>query len=341
MNTASHRLTEQTQHIKQAALNLGFSLVGIAEAVPLEQEMVRFAEWLARGYHASMGYMERNQDKRHDVREILPGARSVIVVAQNYFKEQTSGNKEQLCAVPPAFGKISRYAWGDDYHDVIPPKLEALCLEIKRHQSDAATKVYTDTGALLEKQWAVRAGIGWQGKHSNVISRSFGSWFFLGVVITTAEFVYDSPMPDYCGTCNACMQACPTQAIVEPFVVDARKCIPFWTIETKPEVAIPTKIADNMDGWLFGCDTCQDVCPWNRFQQPTSEERFQSRFEETSGEQTNGKRKNSEVWLRLDDIEAMTQEQFSTTFRKSPIKRTKMAGLKRNAQALRRESEDC
>jgi epoxyqueuosine reductase len=316
--------TERTAHIKAFALHTGFSLVGVAEAVPLEQEMTRFSEWLARGYHASLGYMERNQHKRLDVREILPEARSVIVVAQNYFHPDCSETATSNDA--NSHGLLSRYARGDDYHDVIPPKLEDIAKELRRIMPDAQTKVYTDTGAMLEKQWAVRAGLGWQGKHSNVISRSIGSWFFLGVILTTAKLVYDQPMPDYCGTCTACVQACPTQAIVEPFVVDAGKCISYWTIETKPDVAFPEVIKENLDGWLFGCDTCQDVCPWNRFQTPSDEGRFAPRFEE--------------IALDLDVVEAMTQEEFSARFRKSPVKRAKMAGLKRNARALRKGTSE-
>jgi epoxyqueuosine reductase len=306
-------LRKQTERLKQYAKDSGFSLVGIAEAVPLEQESVRFAEWLRLGYHAGLGYMERNAEKRRDVGEILPGTRSVVVLAQNYYTPHQHSLIE-------GDGKISRYAWGDDYHDVVPPKLTLVADEIKRLQPNSQTKVYTDTGAILEKQWAVRAGIGWQGKHSNVISRDIGSWFFIGIVLTTAEFLYDSPMQDFCGSCTACMTHCPTEAIVQPYIVDARKCIPYWTIETKPDVEFPPEVAQNLDTWLFGCDTCQDVCPWNRFQEPSSEEHFQPR--------------NGETALHLASVQDMTQEAFSERFRKSPIKRSKMAGLKRNAEVL-------
>lgn len=313
MNTSPF-LRERTNQIKAFAKEIGFSLVGIAEAVPLEEEMQNFSAWLREGYHGALGYMERNQEKRADVRCILPETRSVIVVAQNYY---TSHKHKPL---PTDYGKISRYAWGDDYHDVIPPKLEQIAGEIKRFDPEATTKVYTDTGAILEKQWAVRAGIGWQGKHSNIISREIGSWFFIGIILTTAEFCYDSPMPDFCGTCTACLEACPTNAIVQPYLVDARQCIPYWTIEMKPDVAFPPKVSENLDNWLFGCDTCQDVCPWNRFQSPTTENRFQPRYDEVS--------------LNVSAIEQMNQEEFSTRFRKSPLKRSKIAGLKRNASAL-------
>jgi epoxyqueuosine reductase len=318
MVMATSSKSQNTHHIKQFALDAGFSLVGIAQAVPLEGEMQNFSEWLRQGFHAGLGYMERNADKRLDVGAILPGTRSVVVVAQNYYTPHQHTESVQ-------HGKISRYAWGDDYHDVIPAKLERIADEIKQLDPEAATKVYTDTGAILEKQWAVRAGIGWQGKHSNIISREIGSWFFIGVILTTAEFDYDSPMPDYCGTCNACQQACPTSAIVQPYVVDARKCLPYWTIETKPDKDFPSEIAQNLDGWLFGCDTCQDVCPWNRFQKESSEDRFQPRFEETT--------------LNLKVVQQMTPEEFSTRFRKSPLKRSKLAGLQRNASALGKQQK--
>ncbi|MCS6809024.1 MAG: tRNA epoxyqueuosine(34) reductase QueG [Bacteroidota bacterium] len=302
-----------TQHIKRTALNLGFSLVGIAKAEPLDNEIASYSEWLRRGFHAELGYMERNIDKRHDVRHILPSTRSVIVVGHNYFTPHQHSTSDKL-------GKISRYAWGDDYHDVIPPKLERLAQAVKDCFPTAETKIYTDTGAILEKQWAVRAGLGWQGKHSNIISREIGSWFFLGIVLTTAELLYDRPIGDYCGTCTACLEACPTQAIAQPYVVDARRCIAYWTIEAKPHHDIPSDIATQLDSWIFGCDTCQDVCPWNRFQKPTTEQRFEPRNGETS--------------LGLDTVRAMTQKEFSDRFRKSPVKRTKLAGLQRNARAL-------
>jgi epoxyqueuosine reductase len=310
---------DRTRRIKEFALrDAGFSLVGIAKVEPLEEEMRNFSEWLRRGYHAGMGYMERNADKRADPRNILPSAKSMVVVAQNYYAPHAHPKAQE--AQKAAWGKISRYAWGDDYHEVLPPKLRLIANEIMRLEPNAETKIYTDTGAILEKQWAVRAGIGWQGKHSNVISRSIGSWFFLGVILTSAEFLYDAPIRDYCGTCSACVEACPTQAIVEPYVVDARRCIPYWTIETKPNVPIPEDVAARLDDWLFGCDVCQDVCPWNRFQTPTDEPRFLPRFGETA--------------LPLAAVQEMTQEEFSARFRKSPLKRSKIEGLQRNASAL-------
>lgn len=308
-----------TQAVKRKALSLGFSDCGIAAAVPLDAEMTHYTQWLQQHYHGSLGYMERNLDKRHDVSLILPGAQSVIVVTQNYYTPHTH-------TTDAGTGKISRYAWGDDYHDVIPPKLEQLSAFIRELYPDAISKYYTDTGPVMEKQWAVRAGVGWQGKHSNIISRHYGSWFFLGILITTAPFVYDSPIQDYCGTCTACIDHCPTKAIVAPGIVDAGACISYWTIEAKAHECIPDNIGSSMEGWIFGCDICQDVCPWNRFSKETTEQSFQPRSVGTS--------------LSIAMIQEMRQEEFSAMFRKSPIKRTKLAGLLRNALTLERKYSD-
>lgn len=307
-------VVDATAALKAAAHEIGFDAVGIAEAVALIDPIERYGAWLERGFHGMMGYMERNLDLRADVTKILPGARSVIVLASNYYTphEHTA-----------PFGKISRYAWGDDYHDVIPPKLDALCARLKEIVPEAETRRYVDTGPVMEKEWAVRAGLGWHGKHSNVIRRDIGSWFFLSVIITTAELVVDAPMEDFCGTCTACLDACPTQAIVEPHVVDATKCLSYWTIEVKPEHEVPPQIVNGLDGWLYGCDTCQDVCPWNRFQTPTTEPRFEPR--------------DGVTVMAPEEVVILDQEQFSTRFRKSPIKRPKLAGLQRTAKALLRQ----
>ena len=300
-----------TANVKQAARDIGFADVGIARADPAD---VRFyAEWLARGYAGTMHYLERNIEKRADVRLILPGARSVIAVAENYYTpfEHTP---------TPDAGKISRYAWGEDYHHVVLEKLRALSSKIQAIIPGCEAKPYVDTGPTMDKLWAVRAGLGWQGKHSNVISRKFGSWFFIGLIITTAELAPDAPVPDFCGDCTACIDHCPTGAIVEPYVVNGTLCLSYWTIETKPDVEIPLEIAANMDGWVFGCDVCQDVCPWNRFRKNSEEERYLPRNNETS--------------FLLDGIDTMEQEEFSARFRNSPVKRAKLAGLQRNANAL-------
>lgn len=301
---------ELTDLVKQEAKKLGFHAVAVARAEPLFQEHERYVQWLRAGYHADMKYMERGAEPRRDVEHILPGARSVIVLASNYYTPQAHGST----------GKIARYAWGDDYHVVLPPLLDELIGRL--HDADPASlsKRYTDTGPVMEKAWAVRSGLGWQGKNGNIIRRDIGSWFFISVIITTANLDPDEPMDDYCGTCTACIDNCPTRAIVQPAVVDSRKCISYWTIEAKPDVDIPLPVAQQMDGWLFGCDVCQDVCPWNRFEQPTDQIRFSPRGEQTT----------------IDPLQIVNlqPETFVERFRHSPLKRPKLAGLQRNARTL-------
>lgn len=309
-------LREHSDLIKQAARDIGFDAVGIASAVPLDEEFAHYNTWLARGYQGAMGYLD-DRASRLDVRHILPSAQSVIVVARNY---------NTLHEHPDEVGKISRYAWGDDYHDVLPPMLDKLCEELKNIVPGSETRRYTDTGPVMEKAWAARAGLGWQGKHTNILRRDIGSWFFLGLVITSAPLEADEVMVDHCGTCTACIQACPTHAIVEPYVMDGSKCLSHWTIEVKPDVEIPAEVAVNMDGWVFGCDVCQDVCPWNRFSKPTDEVRFQPRLNQT--------------FLPVEMIVNLQPEEFAERFRKSPIKRTKLAGLQRNARALKRNTQE-
>jgi epoxyqueuosine reductase len=298
--------------VRTLAERHGFDACGIAAASPLGAEYDRFQHWLDQGYHGTMAWLERNAEKRRDPREILPDARTIIVLARTYdtYPRHQEGT----------VGKISRYAWGDDYHDVVAGPLAMFCDDVKNLSSDVMCRQYIDTGPVLEKQWAVRSGLAWQGKHSNVIRRDIGSFFFLAVVITTLDCVPDEPIADYCGTCTACIDACPTKAIVEPYVVDSTRCIPYWTIETKPDVSIPEDIAQNLDGWLYGCDVCQDVCPWNRFRTETQDSAFLPR--------------NGETYLNPSDVITLLPEQFSERFRKSPVKRTKLAGLQRNAQAL-------
>ncbi len=301
-----------TAEVKQAARAAGFDAVGIARAEPCDDAWHNYTTWIERGFHGSMSYMERNADTRRDVSMILPGARSVIVVAKNYYSPHQHP--------PDAVGKIARYAWGDDYHVVLPPMLDQLCNAVKVLVPDAETRRYTDTGPVLEKEWAVRAGVGWMGKNGNILRRDIGSWFFLGVIITSADLEPDQPMDDYCGSCTACLEECPTQAIIQPKVVDATRCISYWTIETKGDVEIPLPIADHLDGWAFGCDVCQDVCPWNRFQTPTTEARFSPR--------------DGATVLNPSYLVDLQPDEFASRFRNSPLKRPKLAGLQRTARTL-------
>ena len=314
----SDMIRYHSELVKQSAKKAGFELVGIAKAEILDEEFDKYQEWIASGYHATMQYLEKNLEKRRDIREIRPGAESVIVVGLSYHTPYQHENEEGQ-------GKISRYAWGTDYHEILPVKMQEIVSVITSINPDALSKIYVDTGPISEKQWARKAGIGWQGKNSNIISREIGSWFFLGIIITTLPLEYDKPIEDLCGTCTACLDACPTQAIIEPYTVDAGKCISYWTIEAKPQIEIPQEIAEKMEHWVYGCDICQDICPWNRFSSETNIDSFHPRKDQTS--------------FNLQSILEMKQEEFSIRFKKSPVKRTKLSGLQRNAKALLRKKD--
>ena len=300
-----------THRLKTKAVELGFTSIGIARAELLNEEENHLREWVSRGYHASMQWLERDIEKRIDVTKVLPNAKSVICVTLNYYSPSRHSEN-------PNLGKISRYAWGDDYHAVLTQRLEKLYEFLKSEIPGVEGKIYVDTGPVMDKAWAVRAGIGWLGKHTNVITREFGSWVFLGEILIDAELEYDTPMLDYCGNCTACLDACPTQAIVQPYVLDANKCISYLTIEHRSE--LPKEIVSNFQNWVYGCDICQEVCPWNRFQKETEEPAFQPRSEN--------------IAPRLAELAEMTQEEFSRRFKKSPMKRTKHSGLTRNAKAV-------
>ncbi|HEX8189856.1 MAG TPA: tRNA epoxyqueuosine(34) reductase QueG [Pyrinomonadaceae bacterium] len=302
-----------TVEVRRRALELGFQKVGVVRAEALTEERARLEEWLARGHHASMGWMERGVERRTDPRELLPGALSVVAVALNYFTPHEHPREKGA-------GKISRYAWGDDYHDVLGEKLKALLAHVQEVAPEVQGKVCVDAQPSMDKVWAVRAGLGWIGKHTNLITRDHGSWVFLGELLLDAELEYDAAREeDHCGTCTLCIDSCPTGAIVEPYVVDSNLCISHATIELRdPE--LPPAVADNLDGWLYGCDVCQDVCPWNRFEQPTAEARFEPR--------------PGAVSPPLAEIAALTHDEYVERFRRSPVKRAKLPGLQRNARAL-------
>ncbi len=297
--------------IKRKARDLGFHSSGIVAAGALDVEAGRLREWLGRGFHASMAWMENNVEIRGDVLKLMPEARSIIVTTTNYFtpyKHTENG------------GKVSRYAWGDDYHDVVREKLVSLLSWICEQDATVDGKICVDTVPFMDKAWAVRAGLGWIGKHSNLITKDVGSWVFIGSIIVDIELEYDNEIvEDHCGTCTACLDACPTNAIVEPYVVDAGRCISYGTIEHRGET-LPNEITANLDGWLYGCDVCQDVCPWNRFETPSDEQRFEPRNEETT--------------LNADSVINMTHEEYVERFRGSAMKRAKLSGLQRNAKYL-------
>jgi epoxyqueuosine reductase len=290
----------------------GFDLIGFAKAEPLMKEYEHYMNWLEDGYHGDMQYMEKNQAKRKDVRKILEGAKSVISLGLNYYTPQSySGNKSN--------GKISRYAWGKDYHLVMWEKLFLIIQKLKEIDSTFEGISYVDTGPLMDKAWSIRAGIGWQGKHSNVINKELGSWFFIANIITNQEFEYSDQIEDFCGSCTACLDACPTKAIIEPYVVDSNKCISYQTIENKKEIS--KELKGKFNNWIFGCDICQDVCPWNnKFSQNSLLTEFYAK--EDSQE------------LNLEWVMHLTEEEFSSLYANSPIKRTKLKGLKRNSAFL-------
>jgi epoxyqueuosine reductase len=299
--------------ITQKARQIGFDLVGFAKADLLKNESKNLKEWLDENYQAGMDYMEKNFEKRKDVKQILSDAKSVISLGLNYYTPDQYSNDTRK-------GKISRYAWGKDYHLIIWSMLDELEDELKKIDPAFESISYVDTGPVMDKAWAVRAGIGWLGKHTNVISREIGSWFFIANIITNYEFDYSEQIPDFCGSCTACIDACPTKAIVQEYVVDANKCISYLTIENKNE--IPEAFKNKFDNWIFGCDICQNVCPWN---QKFPVETFIKDFHP----------KNKE--LNLDEAIEMTEGEFRERFKNSPIKRAKQSGLKRNAAFLKSE----
>lgn len=307
-----------TEKLKEKAREIGFQKVGVAPADALTDEKERLEAWLDAGFHGEMAWMTREPEKRTDPRLIFPGAKSVVVLALNYYTPHEHAKSNEK-------GKISRYAWGDDYHDVVKEKLRELLNWIKTENAQADGKACVDTAPMMDKAWAVRAGLGWLGKHSNVITKEFGSWFFIGEIILNIELDYDAEIvPNHCGNCTACLDACPTSAIVAPFVVDSNACLSYATIELRSSELLPD-IKNNLNGWLYGCDICQDVCPWNRFETPTTEARFEPRDGETSAD--------------LDEILSFTPEKYAERFRRSAIKRAKLGGLQRNAKALKESRE--
>jgi len=309
-------LLDLTSKIKQRGEELGFASVGIAPASLLVEEGGRLAQFLDLGYQGEMNWLAQTEEKRADLKKVMPGVISVITAAMNYYREgPLDGSISARDPNEPETGRISRYAWGEDYHEIVGERLQQLFISIQSLLPGVQGKIYVDTGPVMEKAWAARGGIGWIGKHTNLITRTLGSYVFLGVILLDREIVYDIPVEDYCGTCTRCIEACPTQAIVAPYVLDARRCISYLTIEKKGE--IPDEFHAAMGDWIFGCDVCQEVCPWNRFAQPTSEPAFQPRMENRAP--------------ILSDLLQLTPQEFSIRTRRSPLKRAKRHGLQRNA----------
>ena len=282
---------------------MGFSFCGISKAEFLADEAPRLEEWLNRKYQGQMTYLENYFDKRLDPTLLVPGAKSVISLIYNYYPKQELNSEL----------KIAKYAYGDDYHDVVKDKLHDFMQRIQNEVGEVHGRVFVDSAPVMERAWAQRSGVGWIGKNSLLLNRSMGSFFFLAEIILDLELEYDGPMKDYCGSCTACIDACPTDAIAEPYVVDGSKCISYFTIELKG--AIENQSAKNFENWVFGCDICQDVCPWNRFSKPNNEPRFDPR---------------KELNMSTAEWVALTKDVFNDVFKNSPVKRTKFEGLKRN-----------
>jgi epoxyqueuosine reductase len=297
--------------IKEKARELGFNLIGISPVDSFPENQF-YKEWLNKGFSGEMAYLERNPEKREDIQNVLPGAKSVISCAMNYNTDYPYSIEK----TDKTKGWISRYAWGDDYHDTIKDRLQILMDYISSEFSDEVkSKLYVDTGPVLERTYGKYAGVGWVGKNTCLINQEIGSWIFLGEIITNIELEYDTPVPDRCGTCTKCIDACPTDAIIEPYVLDSRLCISYLTIELKDK--IPTELREGIQNNIYGCDICQDVCPWNKRAHVSDKIEFQPREDLFNPD--------------LSYISKLTVEEFRKQFKGSPIKRTKRRGLLRNA----------
>lgn len=298
--------TKLTYFIKQKATEEGFLSCGIAKAEFLEEEAPKLEKWLNQGMHGEMAYMANHFDKRLDPRKLVDGAKSVISLLYNYYPEKNLAEEDNY--------KIAKYAYGKDYHYIIKPKLKTILNEIIEHVGDVNARVFVDSAPVHERAWAAKAGQGWVGKNSLLLNKQSGSFFFLAEIILDVDLDYDGPVKDYCGTCSKCMDACPTDAIPEPYVVDGSRCISYLTIELRDQ--IPEEFRGKMENWVFGCDICQDVCPWNRFSKKHQEEAFVPR-DKLEG-------------MSTSDWEEITEEMFREVFKGSAVKRTKLEGLKRN-----------
>lgn len=303
---------KQTSLIKTEAKRLGFLSCGISKAEFLEEEAPRLEKWLANEMQGKMSYMENYFDKRLDPTILVPDSKSVISLIFNYYPEKTQ--------IKDTY-KISKYAYGIDYHIVIKNKLKLFLEFIQQEIGEVHGRVFVDSAPVLDKVWAAKSGLGWIGKHSNLLTKQFGSFYFIAEIIIDLELEYDFPVTDHCGTCTACIDACPTEAIVDPYKVDGSKCISYFTIELKNE--IPSNVQGQFDDWMFGCDICQDVCPWNRYSKSHNEPLFNPKPELLS--------------MSKKDWNEITEDVFQKVFYKSAVKRTKFSGLKRNIEFLQNE----
>jgi epoxyqueuosine reductase len=304
-------IQEHTRFIKETALSLGFTHCGIAKAAPLDEDARRLEKWLHAGMHGSMQYLENHFDLRVDPTKLVPGAKSVITLTQNYYSP-----KKQPADSP----KISTYAYGTDYHFVIKEKLNKLLASIQQKAGDIVGRGFVDSAPVLERTWAQKSGAGWIGKNGNLISKKDGSFFFIATLIVDLPLLYDDPFAkDYCGSCTKCIDACPTDAILPDKTIAGNKCISYFTIELKDAI-IPSEMKGKFDNWMFGCDTCQDVCPWNRF----SKQHAEPRFTPNTAIETFG----------TNEWNSLTKEGFKTVFKNSPLQRSKFEGITRNLQFI-------
>ena len=303
--------TAYTKLIKEHAKRLGFLSCGISKSGFLEEEAPRLESWLGKNMHGQMAYMENHFDKRLDTTKLVEGSKSVISLLLNYYPDTIQKDEHSP--------KISKYAYGKDYHFVIKEKLKTL-LEVMREEiGEIEGRAFVDSAPVLDKAWAAKSGLGWVGKHSNLLTQKTGSFYFIAELIVDLELEYDTPVTDHCGSCTACIDACPTQAIVAPYVVDGSKCISYFNIELKEQ--IPNSYKGKFDNWMFGCDVCQDVCPWNRFSKAHEEPLFNPH--------------PNLLEMSKKDWEELTEETFRKVFKNSAVKRTKFSGLTRNIHFLK------
>ncbi|REA54978.1 tRNA epoxyqueuosine(34) reductase QueG [Dyadobacter luteus] len=312
MTTTDFIRHERSQFIKAIAKENGFDFCGISKAGFLEEEAPRLENWLNKNHNGAMAYMANHFDKRLDPRKLVDGAKSVISLLLNYYpEEKLPEGAEDM--------KISKYAYGKDYHFVLKEKLGNMLIAMRDQIGEVDARIFVDSAPVMDKAWAAKSGLGWVGKHSNLLNRNMGSFFFIGEIISDLDLEADGAVGDYCGTCTRCVDACPTDAITEPYVVDGSKCISYYTIELKD--AIPQDVRGKFENWIFGCDICQDVCPWNRFSRPHSTPEFNA--------------SPGLADLSAKDWTEITEEVFREVFRKSPLKRTKYEGLARNIEFVK------
>lgn len=311
-----NNIIQDTAVVKSISARMGFEFCGIAKAEFLNDDARRLETWLNKGMHGNMAYMENHFDLRVDPSKLVPGAKSVITLLLNYYQEETQNNNGY---------KISKYAYGNDYHEIISAKLKEFLAELRQHAGEIQGRGFVDSAPVLERAWATKTGLGWIGKNGNLINKSQGSYFFIATLITDLELIPDSPfIKDYCGSCTKCIDNCPTDAILPDKTINGSKCISYFTIELKDEL-LPADMTGKFKDWMFGCDICQEVCPWNRFSQPTREIKFKPIPEVLN--------------FSTSDWEDLSEETFKKIFKHSPIKRSKFKGIKRNLNFLKNYSE--